>query len=154
MAFPPSRASALILVIAACAASTTAGAQWVTVARKALGRVEQMTQSLGTEGPSYDTAAVMLEAPIDGVWAGVLRALKANATGVTVTREDAAQHLVQFTDGRQIAGIKLSVVGDRVTHLLVSSARQGGQATASALVMDSVLRTCREVGVSCSPARP
>ena len=32
MAFPPSRASALILVIAACAASTTAGAQWVTVA--------------------------------------------------------------------------------------------------------------------------
>jgi hypothetical protein len=154
MTFLRSRAITLILVIAACAVSTTADAQWVTVARKAIGRVEQMTQSLGNDGPSYDVAAVMLEAPIDGVWAGVLRALKANAAGITVTTEDSAQHLVQFTDGRQIAGIKLSVVGDRVTHLLVSSARQGGQAPASALVMDSVLRTCREVGVSCAPARP
>ena len=153
MAFDWRRASVLIVVIAACAASSTADAQWVTVARTAIGRVEQMTQSLGTEGPSYDAAAVMLEAPIDGVWAAVLRALKASSAGITVTSEDSAQHLVQFTDGRQIAGIKLSVVGDRVTHLLVSSARQGGPATGSALVMDSVLRTCREVGVSCSPAR-
>ncbi len=153
MAFDWRRASVLIVVIEACAASSTADAQWVTVARKAIGRVEQMTQSLGTEGPSYDAAAVMLEAPIDGVWAAVLRALKASSAGITVTSEDSAQHLVQFTDGRQIAGIKLSVVGDRVTHLLVSSARQGGPATGSALVMDSVLRTCREVGVSCSPAR-
>ena len=148
------RATALILASAACAVAPTASAQWVTVARKALGRVEQMTQSQGADGPGYDVAAVMLEAPIGGVWEGVLRALKAKSPGLTITNEDPDQHLVQFTDGRQIAGIKLSLVGEHLTHLLVSSTRQGGQASASALVMDSVLRTCAEIRVSCSPARP
>ena len=77
------RATALILASAACAVAPTASAQWVTVARKALGRVEQMTQSQGADGPGYDVAAVMLEAPIGGVWEGVLRALKAKSPGLT-----------------------------------------------------------------------
>ena len=50
------------------AGSGVAQAQWALVAKRAIGRVEQMSQqSKDASGPSYDSAAVMLEAPADKV---------------------------------------------------------------------------------------
>ncbi len=149
----------LTATIAACGFAAllvpaVAQAQWVMVARHAIGRVEQLSQqSQQQDGPSYDSAAVMLEAPAGKVYAAVVNGLR-NAQGITITREDAAANLVQFTNGRQIAGIKLSVLGDSLTHMMISSAHSGTQADAAALVMNSVLRVCAEMKVECSTARP
>ena len=118
-----------------------------------MGRVEQMSQSQGSNGASYDSAAVMLEAPADKVWDAVLRGLRGNTQGVTITQEDPADRQVQFTNGRQIAGIKVSSLGDNLSHLLVSSAHTGDQPNASALVMNSVLRVCKEMNVECAQAQ-
>ncbi len=134
-------------------ASGFAEAQWVLVARKVVGRVEQMSQSQGGNGASYDSAAVMLEAPADKVWDAVLRGLRGNTQGVTVTQENPADHVVQFTNGQQIAGIKVSSIGDNLTHLMISSAHTGDQPNAAALVLSSVLRVCKETGVECSPSK-
>jgi hypothetical protein len=35
--------------------------------------------------------------------------------------------LIQFTNGQQIAGIKVASLGDNLTHLLISSAHTGNQ---------------------------
>jgi hypothetical protein len=129
-------------------ASDVAYAQWVLLARRAIGRVEQMSQTQ-PNGPSYDTAVVLLEAPPDKVYAAVVRGVK-NAQGITVTKEDASEQLIQFTNGQQIAGIKVSSLGEGVTHLLVSSAHNGSQPDAAKLVSDSVLRVCGEMKVVCS----
>ncbi len=147
------RTTAIACGVAVLLVSEIAQAQWVIVARRAIGRVEQMSQSQGNNGASYDSAAVMLEAPVDKVWEAVLRGLRANTQGVTITQENPADHLVQFTNGTQIAGIKVSSLGDNLTHLLVSSAHTGDQPNASALVMTSVLRVCKEMNVECAQAK-
>jgi hypothetical protein len=133
--------------------SGIADAQWVIVARHAIGRVQQMSQqSQQQSGPSYDSAAVMLEAPAEKVYVAVLKGLS-NAPGVTITRQDPAASLVQFTSGQQIAGIKLSALNDNLTHMMISSAHSGTQADAAEVVMDHVLRVCREVRLECSKAQ-
>ena len=58
------RATIIAFGLAALCASSIAEAQWVLVARRAIGRVEQMSQqSPQPNGASYDSAAVMIEAP-------------------------------------------------------------------------------------------
>ena len=152
---PVVRPLVVALGVATLLMSGMAEAQWVLLARRAVGRVEQMSQqSNETGGPSYDSAALMLEAPADRVYAAVVRGVRgAEAKGIRITREDNAAMLVQFTNGEQIAGIKITVLGDNLTHMLVSSAHTGSQPNAAALVMDSVQRVCREMNVECSPAQ-
>lgn len=148
---PLFRATMLAIAIATLLVSSFAEAQWVLVARRAIGRIEQMSQSQAN-GPSYDSAAVMIDAPADKVYAAVVRGVK-NAQGISVTSEDPTQRLIQFTNGQQIAGIKVSALGDDLSHLLVSSAHTGSQPNAAALVSDSVLRVCKDMNVECSRAQ-
>ncbi len=148
------RLSLLALGTLTMLAATAAEAQWALVAKRAIGRVEQMSQqSPQAGGPSYDSAAVMLEAPADKVYAAVLTGVRNNTRGLTITREDPSALVVQFTNGDQIAGIKVSALSDTVSHLLVTSAHAGSQPNAAMLVMDSVLRVCKEMNVECAPAK-
>jgi hypothetical protein len=134
--------------------STIAEAQWVMLARRAVGRVEQMSQqSPQPGGANYDSAAVMLDAPAAKVYAAVVKGLQGNTQGLTITREDASAMLVQFTNGQQIAGIKVSPLGDDLTHMMISSAHTGNQPNAAAMVMNAVLRVCKDMNVECSQAR-
>ena len=146
------RITIVLFGLATLLATSIAEAQWVLLARRAVGRVEQMSQQQENNGASYDAAAVMLEAPADKVFAAVMRGL-GNRKDLKITKEDAGQGLVQFTNGQQIAGIKVSSLGDNLSHLLVTSAHSGQQQNAAALVSDSVLRVCKEMNVECSKAQ-
>ena len=149
------RPALIALGLSALLASSIAEAQWVLVAKRAVGRVEQMSQqSPQSGGPSYDSAAVMLEAPADKVYAAAVRGVKgAEAKGIRITREDVSSQVVQFTNGEQVAGIKVSSLGDNLSHILVTSAHTGTQPNAAMLVMDSVLRVCKEMNVECTRAQ-
>jgi hypothetical protein len=142
--------------VAVLAVSAVAEAQAaIFLARRVIGRVESMSQQAPqSNGASYDSAAVMLEAPAQKVFATAVDALKrAQAQGVTVTRVDTTEMLVQFTNGQQIAGMKISSLGDKLSHMLITSAHAGQQPNAATLVSDSVLRVCTEMKVECSRAR-
>jgi hypothetical protein len=140
--------------VALLALSTIAEAQWVMLARRAVGRVEQMSQqSPQAGGANYDSAAVMLEAPASKVYAAVIKGLQNNTQGLRITREDPTQGLVQFSNGQQIAGIKVSALGDDLTHMMISSAHTGNQPNAAELVTNAVLRVCRDMNVECSQAQ-
>ena len=148
------RAATIFVGAVAMLAATAAQAQWALVAKRAIGRVEQMSQqSPQASGPSYDSAAVMLEAPADKVYAAVLTGVRNNTRGLKITREDSTALVVQFNNGEQIAGIKVSALSDTVSHLLVTSAHAGAQPNAAMLVMDSVLRVCRDMNIECKPAQ-
>jgi len=135
------------------AISSIAEAQWVMLARRAVGRVEQMSQqSPQSGGASYDSAAVMLDASANKVYTAVLRGLQ-NAQGLTITREVPTEGLVEFTNGQQVAGIKVSALSDELTHMMITSAHTGTQPNAAALVMNGVLRVCRDMNVECSQAK-
>lgn len=134
--------------------SSIAEAQWVMLARRAVGRVEQMSQQSPQQGgANYDSAAVMLDAPAPKVYAAVLRGLQNNQQGLTITREDASAMLVQFTNGQQIAGIKVSALGDDLTHMMISSAHTGNQPNAAAMVLNAVLRVCKDMNIECSQSK-
>src|SRR5438067_10700553 len=61
-----------------------AQAQWVLLARRAIGRVEQMSQTSKDGKTTYDTATVMVEVPVDRVYDTVQRSVRV-AKGITVT---------------------------------------------------------------------
>jgi len=145
------RPAVVIFGVATLLASQFAEAQWVMVARRAIGRIEQMSQSQAGGGASYDTAAVMIDAPADKVYAAVMSGVR-KKEGIKITSEDAPTRTIQFTNGIQIAGVKVSALGDDLSHLLVTSAHSGSQPNAAALVTDSVLRVCKEMNVECSRA--
>ena len=127
-------------------------AQWVFLARQAIGRVEQMQQTSqageGGVGAAYDVATVIVEAEPDKVYAAVLQRLGRNSE-VKVTRTDAAKRSVEFSDGRQIGGIQVSALGDKLSQLLVSTAHPGVGASVSSKLVDRILGVCQQLGVTC-----
>jgi hypothetical protein len=141
-------ATALVL-LTLCGA---AAAQWVFLARQAIGRVEQMQQSattaVGGAGAAYDVATVIVEVAPDKVFAAVTRLLGQN-TEVKVTKTDAARRSVEFTDGKQIGGIQVNTLGDNLSQMMVSTAHPGIATSTTLTLVDRILNVCKELGVSC-----
>lgn len=106
----------------------------VFLARRVVGRVEQMSQqSQQPNGAGYASAAVMLEAPAQKVFSTAVGALqRATEQGITETRVDNTELLVKFTNVQQIAGMKGSALGDKLSHRLITSAHAGSRPNAAA----------------------
>ena len=146
------RAVLLTTGIAALLASSVAEAQWVLLARRVVGRVEQMSQQQPNGGAAYDSAAVMVEVPAEKVYAVAVRNVKA-APGITVTEQNDTQRLIQFTNGEQIAGLQVNALSDNLSQLMISSAHSGKQQNAAALILERVLKLCADMNVECSRAQ-
>jgi len=105
-------------------------AQWVMAARAVKNRVQQMSQKSETGG--YDVAIVVLEAAPAAVYDG-----KAGR--------------IEIRKGKQVAGFQISPLGDKLTQLVIaSSVSEGAEPSPTSLVVDAVLRVCKEVGVKCT----
>ncbi len=142
----------LVAVIVLLVSASEVSAQWVFVARKALGRIQRMTQS-GTEGaPGYDVATVVIEGQADKVYARALKAIEA-APILRITRQDPGESVIDFSDGTRSAGLRVSQVNDTVVHLLVVGVVMPGQESATSLVVSGVMGVCKEAGASCSVAK-
>ena len=112
----------VIAALALTAWADIAQAQWVFLARRAVGRVEQMSQTSPAKGDTaFDTATVIVDVPADKVFETVQRSIR-TAQGITVTREDTGARRIEFTDGARSAGIQAISLGDNLTQLMVSSA--------------------------------
>jgi hypothetical protein len=132
--------------------SGLAAAQWVFLARQAIGRVEQMQQSsqqaAGGSGASYDVATVIVDVAPAKVFDTVKSMLGKN-TEVKVTRTDEARRSVEFTDGRQIGGIQVTQLGDNLAQLMVSTAHPGIATSTTSTIVERILNVCKELGVAC-----
>ena len=129
-----------------------AQAQAIFLARKAIGRIEQMTQSSpaqdGGAGVSYDVATVIIDAAPDKVFAAAARRIGDNSA-LRVTRSDAAKRAIDFTKGKQIGGIQVNALSDDVAQLLISTARSGSPEMDAASIVGHVLDICRQLDVVC-----
>ena len=149
------RVRAAGITIALLGASGLTAAQWVFLARHAVGRIEQMQQSsqqaAGGAGASYDVAAVIVEVPAAKVF-DTVKSMLAKNTQVQVTQTDEARRSVQFSDGHQIGGIQVNVLADNLAQLMVSTAHPGMPASTATTLVERILNVCRELGVSCQRA--
>ncbi len=138
--------AALAMLIAVDAA-----AQGIFLAARLVGKVVQMSQEHPSGGPSYDSATVILNAPAPRVYDTAVRYVKdAQPRGISVTAENAQAMWIQFTNGQQVAGIRVTALNDSTSQLLISSAHTGSQPNAAALVTDSVMRVCAQMNVRCT----
>ena len=127
---------------------STSEAQWVMAARAAKNRIERMTQQSDNGG--YDVATVILEATPARVYDKAIKTLKAHPE-ITITKDDSKNGKIQFRKAQQLAGLQISPLGDKLTQLVIASnigdtVQPGG----ASLVLDAVLRICKEVNVQCT----
>lgn len=127
-------------------------AQWVFVARKALGRIEQMTQPETKGSPGYDVATVVIEGNADKVYEIAIKSIQ-KAPNLRITRQNPTQRIIDFTDGTRSAGLKISQVNDTVVHLLIASVALPDQPSETSLVLSGVIRVCKEMGANYSIAK-
>jgi hypothetical protein len=71
------------------------------LARRAIGRVEQLSQAPKGEQPGLDVATVIHNADATKVYGTTVRLLRRNQS-VGVVAEDAAHQTVEFSDGTRI----------------------------------------------------
>lgn len=154
--------SVAMLLIALIFLSGTANAQWVTLGRKALGKIKQLTSEAtspaATSGepavddtknvprPGYDAATVLLEARADRVYSTAVSVLQANKD-IRITKKDDRALSIEFVDGKLAVGMQVSSLGDKISQLLVVSTTTGKAGTS--VVLNGIMRVCKEMGVHC-----
>lgn len=127
---------------------STSEAQWVMAARAAKNRIERMTQKSDRGG--YDVVTVILDASPARVYDKAVKTLRAHPE-ITITKDDSKKGRVQFQKGQQVAGLQISPLGDKLTQLVIaSSIVDTAQPSTTSLVLDAVLRVCKEVNVQCT----
>ena len=145
--------TALVAIIVLLGASEVS-AQTVFLARKALGRIERMTQPQTNGVPGYDVATVVIEGKADKVYTTALNAIaRITSPQLTVTRQDPKARTIDFSDGTHAIGLKISQVNDRIVHLLVVTAVTTEHDNTSSVVLSGVMRVCEEMGAHCSPVK-
>jgi len=127
----------------------SAQAQWVMVARAVAGQVQRMSNK-SANGSGYDVATVVLMANADKVYQTALSSLKANHPDVTITSDDAKKREIKFSKGDQVASMQATPLGEKLTQLVVASNLTGAQPDATSVVVQGVLRVCKEMNVVCT----
>ncbi len=127
--------------------AVVAEAQWVMVARAVAGRVQQMSDR-SKDGSGFDVATVVLEANADKVYQTAIKNLSAR-TDLKITQQNEKKRLVQFTNGMQVASLQATPLSDSVTQLVVAS-NLTAQPDATSLVVQGVLKVCKEMNVECT----
>src|SRR5512139_215476 len=130
-----------------------AEAQWVFLGRKALGVINTLSnQGREKAGQGYDVATVLLEADADKVYSTAVDLLKGNPNVTINYREDAGRE-IEFTDGKILAGMKVSKLEDNLSQILISSTVTPGKSSSTSFVMEKVFQVCEKMGVHCTLAK-
>jgi hypothetical protein len=123
-------------------------AQWVMAARAVKNRVQQMTQKSDNGG--YDVAMVLLEAAPAAVYDKTLKSLQAHPD-VTITKNDGKTGRIEIRKGKQVCGFQISPMGEKLTQLVIAaSVTDSADPHPTSMVVDAVLRVCKEVDVKCT----
>ena len=147
------RLSVLLAVLVGLAATVLpvapAEAQWVFVARKALGRIQHMAEAQQQGRPGYDFATVLLDAPADKVFATALELARKNPS-VRVVMQDPGQRRFQIAEGDHTATLNVVPFSNDVSQLLIAGhAASPAEGSTASRVVQAVLRVCKEMGKHC-----
>jgi hypothetical protein len=141
----------LAVLVGFCAAAlppSPAEAQWVFIARKALGRIEHMRESQQGGQGSYDFATVLLDAPADKVFATALGMARKNGA-VRVVMQDPGQRRFQIAEGDRTATFNVVPFNDDVSQMMIAGHAGPGEDSTTSRVVQAVLRVCKEMGKQC-----
>jgi hypothetical protein len=144
----PIRVAGLFALLSTLLLASAAQAQWVFVARKAVGRIKTMTQKENTGSPGYSVAEVILSGSADRVYAAALRAAQAS-TKARLTGQDDVNRTLEFVAEGQVFGLRVSQVDSKAVHILLASTVAVGKQDQISAVVDAAMRICQEMGATC-----
>jgi hypothetical protein len=126
-----------------------ADAQWVFLARRAVGRIHHMAEGNQPGGrPGYDFATVILDAPADKVFVTALDMARKN-TAVRILMQDPSQRRLQIAEGDRTATLNVVPFSDDVSQLLIAGQAGPGEDPTASRVVQAVLRVCKEMNKEC-----
>lgn len=133
-------------VVFAVLMSAAAEAQWVFVARKAMGRIKQM------QSDHADVAAVILEAKAADVYRKAVSTIQANDQ-LKVLGKDDSQMTLGFAAGQRKVKMQVSELSDQVSEILISASPAKGGDSTSSIVVEKIMEVCKAVKVECRLAK-
>jgi len=125
-----------------------AEAQWVFVARKALGRIHQMTEGQQNGRAGYDFATVILDAHADKIFSTALELARKNPS-VRILMQDPGTRRIQIAEGDRTVTLNVVPFNDDVAQLMIAGHAGAGESSTTSLVVQAVLRVCKEMGKHC-----
>ena len=132
-------------------AAVGAQAQWVMVARAVSGQIQRMSNQ-SANGAGYDVATVVLMANADKVYQTALTSLKTNHPEITINSSNAKKREIKFSKGDQIASLQATPLGDKLTQLVIASNLLPAQPDATPIVVEGVMKVCKQMNVVCTQA--
>ena len=138
-----------VAILLAAGPAGEASTPWGLLARKVIGRVEQMSQVPKDGQPGFDVATVILNADAAKVYATAASMLHRNPS-LHVTADDTVHRMINFNNGTRSAGITVNDLGTRMSQIVVASATMPGQDSATMQIVDGILHVCQEMKVSCT----
>lgn len=147
------RIGLIAFVLGAAIGASPAQAQWALLAKRAIGRVQQMQEQpqAGQAAPqgNYDVATVVLAAPADRIYASALDHIAHNPQ-LRIVAQDPKARTLQLTNGVRSAGLTVTPLGPKLSQLLVASVRPPGDSSATSIVVDGVMRVCAQMKMKCT----
>ena len=142
------RSAGVPVLVAVLLVASSADAQWVTIGRKALGKVQTMTQKEKTGAAGYSVATVVLPGSVKNVYDAALRTVQ-ESPRVKLTHQDAKQATLEVADGKQVIGLRVAQVDGKLVQILIASSvsPDGGDPVPAAV--SATLRVCKQMGVAC-----
>ena len=124
-------------------------AQWVFLARRALGRIEHLaTQS--QQGQTHEMAAVLLDADANKVYNTAVSMIR-EKQNVRIDNEDDASRTIAFSDGQRVISMKVVSLGENVSQIMITSTGAStGEPSGASVVVDAIFRVCKKMNVECS----
>jgi len=122
---------------------------WGLIAKRAVGRVEQVVQQPENGQPGVQVATVILDAPAQKIYATTLATIKQNQS-VKITAENDAGRSVVITDGTHKATLTIKSMGDDLSQLVVVATDNNPQDKTTGRVVQAVMRICQQMQKQCS----
>ena len=125
------------------------GAQWVFVARKAVGKIQTMSQNEKTNAPGYSVATVILSGNAEKVFARAVETVQ-KSERARLTSQDPMTRTLEFRiSTNAVAGLRVSQVDSKKVQILIASTASPGESDATPAVVEATLRVCKELGANC-----
>lgn len=148
-----SRLVATALLALLCS-NGVAHAQWLLLGRKAVGVVRQMTaEPKAGQSAGYDSATVLLDARASDVYRKAIEIVNASQEYHLTQQNDGALTL-EISDGKTLTGLQVNPLEEHLSQLLIVSNATPAQRSGSSLVVNGVLRICREMAIHCELPAP
>ena len=127
-------------------------AQWIFVARHAIGRIEQVTQNQSSPSqPPTEVVTVILDAPAQRIFNVALNTIQKNQN-VNLVSSDPQKMTLKISQDDQMATLSIQSLSDDTAQLIIVGTAVPGQSPQTTRIVDGVMRLCGELQKSCQLA--